>query len=64
MENTKLLLIAQMKRAIELLEQPKIERPFKKEKWVSVNHDHTELKTKLREIRRDSVRFIKECNKK
>lgn len=64
MENTRILLIAQMKRAIELLETEGIETPFHPNKWFSVNRNHSELKVKLKEIRRDSVRFIKECNKK
>ncbi len=63
-ENTRLLLIAQMKRVIELLESDGITKPMGDGKWWSVNKNHSEMKTKLREIRRDSVRFVKECNAK
>lgn len=62
MSNTKALLIAQMRRAIELLETEGIEESFLQRSWRSVNGNHTELRNKLHEIRRDSIRFIKECN--
>lgn len=68
-ENTRILLIAQMKRAIELLEGKDITKPEKIHndgnfKWSGRNGEHSELKSKLHEIRRDSVRFVKECNAK
>lgn len=46
------LLVAQMKRAIELLENADLER-------FTYSKDLAELDNKLLEIRRDSVRFIK-----
>lgn len=66
-EITRLLLIAQMQRAIELLGSKDILKPEKVHidnnyKWVGRNRELTELKAKLHEIRRDSVRFSKECN--
>lgn len=68
-ENTRVLLIAQMRRAIELLECEDILKPEKvhvenRWKWEGRNREHTELKSKLHEIRRDSVRLIKECAQK
>jgi len=50
--NTKTLLISQMKRAIELLEDDSINEFNSKEL--------AELRNKLHEIRRDSIRFMKE----
>lgn len=53
-ENTKALLIAQMKRAIELLET---------DQDLSANYTqgvYPELANKLHEIRRDSIRYMKE----
>ncbi len=50
-ENTKLLLIAQMTRAIELLQQES-----------QTGSTKPELEKKLHEIRRDSIRYIKEKN--
>ena len=50
--NTKTLLISQMKRAIELLEDDSINEINSKEL--------AELRNKLHEIRRDSIRFMKE----
>lgn len=52
-ENTKVLLIAQMKRAIELLESADLEK-------FTYSKDLAELDNKLLEIRRDSIRFIKQ----
>lgn len=49
MEETSRLLIAQMKRAIELLEG--VKDPYSK--------DFAELSNKLHEIRRDSIRLMK-----
>lgn len=65
-DNTRILLIAQMRRAIELLESEDILKPVKTHdgsnwKWLGTNREHTELKVKLHEIRRDSVRLIKDC---
>lgn len=57
-DNTRVLLIAQMKRAIELLESDGIEM---RNEWHYSKH-FAELNNKFHEIRRDSVRFIKECN--
>ena len=50
--NTKTLLISQMKRAIELLDDDSINEFNSKEL--------AELRNKLHEIRRDSIRFMKE----
>ncbi|RWR06713.1 hypothetical protein QNH23_06275 [Siminovitchia fortis] len=44
------LLVAQMKRAIELLET---------ESLSGYSHEFAELTNKMHEIRRDSVRFVK-----
>lgn len=52
-ENARQLLIAQMKRALELLEDEKILKPY------IYNSGFAELENKLHEIRRDSVRFVK-----
>ncbi len=51
-DNTKSLLIAQMKRAIELLESKELERCI-------YSKELAELDNKLLEIRRDSIRFMK-----
>lgn len=51
-ENTKMLLIAQMTRAIELLKQDETDRQY--------TPYSAELEKKLHEIRRDSIRYIKE----
>lgn len=53
-QNTRILLIAQMKRAIELLEDLKILDAY------SYKSGFAELENKLHEIRRDSIRFSKE----
>lgn len=50
-ENTRILLIAQMKRVIELLEDEKI-TPY--------SYTLAEIERKLHEIRRDSIRYIQE----
>ncbi len=50
-DNTKVLLIAQMKRAIELLENGDVARGI-------YSNDLAELDNKLHEIRRDSIRYI------
>lgn len=62
MSNAKNLLIAQMERALELLGTESIENPLIDNSWNTINRNHTELRIKLHEIRRDSIRFIKECN--
>ena len=66
-ENTKVLLIAQMKRAIELLESESATKrlvPYPswdgKSTYTKYNPELPELANKLHEIRRDSIRFIKE----
>lgn len=66
-ENTRLLLIAQMKRALEILEsEDSTERfvPYPSWDGKSTYSKHNpvlpELFNKLHEIRRDSVRFVKE----
>lgn len=51
-ENNCILLVAQMKRAIELLEDKDLGNSF-------YSKDLAELDNKLLEIRRDSVRFMK-----
>lgn len=53
MSNTKNLLISQMERVIELLKDEKLE---------FYTREFSELDNKLHEIRRDSVRFIKESH--
>ncbi|MCK1996829.1 hypothetical protein MPH47_06235 [Psychrobacillus psychrodurans] len=53
MSNSRNLLICQMERAIELL---------KDEKVKVYTRDFSELDNKLHEIRRDSIRFIKESH--
>jgi hypothetical protein len=53
MSNAKNLLIYQMERAIELLKDEKLEFYTK---------EFAEVENKLHEIRRDSVRFIKESH--
>lgn len=50
-ENTRILLIAQMKRVIELLEGEEL-KPY--------SYTFAEVEKKLREIRRDSIRYIQE----
>ena len=50
-ENTRLLLIAQMKRAIELLE----DKEFNGFSCLFAEYDR-----KMHEVRRDSIRFVKE----
>lgn len=50
-DNTKVLLIAQMKRAIELLENEDVGRG-------AYSSDLAELDNKLHEIRRDSIRYV------
>ena len=61
--NVRLLLIAQMKRAIEIMENDEeLERDIKKNPddcWSYSNPNIPELKAKLREIRRDSIRLSK-----
>ena len=59
-DNTRILLIAQMKRAIELLEDDETTTLMH---WYG-NKNFAELSNKFHEIRRDSIRFIKECNGK
>lgn len=51
-ENTRILLVAQMKRVIEILEDEK--------EIKSYSPEIAEIDKKLHEIRRDSIRFIKE----
>lgn len=51
-ENTRVLLIAQMKRVIEILEDEK--------EIKSYSPELAEIDKKLHEIRRDSIRYIKE----
>ena len=58
---TKSLLIAEMRRVLDLLHQQDITKPFNDTGWQSVNKAHSELLVKLRELRRDSIRFEKEC---
>jgi len=58
---TKSLLIAEMRRVLDLLHQQDITKPFNDNGWQSVNKAHSELLVKLRELRRDSIRFEKEC---
>ena len=53
MNNARNLLIYQMERAIELLKNEELEY---------YTREFTELDKKLHEIRRDSVRFIKESH--
>lgn len=50
-ENTRVLLIAQMKRAIELLESNTVK---------PIGGNTAEFERKMHEIRRDSIRFIGE----
>lgn len=52
-EDTRMLLVLQMKRAIELLENADLEKFF----W---SKEVAELERKMHEIRRDSIRFMKE----
>lgn len=52
-EETRILLVAQMKRAVELLESENFRR-------YSYSKELAELDNKLLEIRRDSVRYINE----
>lgn len=51
-ENTRVLLVAQMKRVIEILEDEK--------EIKSYSPEIAEIDKKLHEIRRDSIRYIKE----
>lgn len=51
-ENTKVLLVAQMKRVIEILESDK--------EIKSYSPELAEIDKKLHEIRRDSIRYVKE----
>lgn len=55
-DNTKVLLIAQMKRAIELLEIEELGRGI-------YSKDLAELDNKLLEIRRDSIRCVNQIRK-
>lgn len=50
-DNTRILLIAQMKRAIELLEKDSVK---------SYGGNFAEFERKMHEIRRDSIRYIQE----
>lgn len=66
-ENTRLLLVAQMKRALEILESENATKKFVpylswdgKSTYKKNNPELPELFNKLHEIRRDSVRFVKE----
>lgn len=54
--NTRTLLIAQMKRAIEILESQDLGRCI-------YSNDLAELGNKLHEIRRDSVRYVNNLRK-
>lgn len=60
MSNTRTLLIAQMKRALELMENMEV-KELKEPDFSPYFYEHiAELENKLHEIRRDSIRFAKE----
>lgn len=61
-ENTRVLLIAQMRRAIELLESGNVTKTTIRDEYgyLYANRMLPELSNKLHEIRRDSVRYMRE----
>lgn len=51
-ENTRILLIANMKRVIELLEKGELKTHY--------GSNYAEYERKMHEVRRDSIRYMKE----
>ncbi|AQY50489.1 hypothetical protein PWEIH_00545 [Listeria weihenstephanensis FSL R9-0317] len=61
-QEKKLSLILSMKRCIEILEMDDIVKDFPEYNYGKTQYGHgkAELKAKLREVRRDSVRLFRE----